>query len=140
MPSHFRADLTGGMEAATLDTRGDSTPHESEGDVKKDRIAVTDSGTGYDRKDGLKVRLTEGQIRAVLRACVTALDAEPRGPRPPLNESEEATDFEVAACKLADVIGLRNWTAGDSWMESWDSHTEGDDDAAETLARDRDVG
>lgn len=100
------------------------------------RLGVTDSGTPYDRNDGLEVRLTVAEIRELLRACVTALDAEPSGPGE--NDAGESRAFEVAACKLADAGGIEAWTAAESWMQHWEK--KGANHAAETLACNRDVG
>lgn len=103
--------------------------------MKKGVLGVTDSGIPYDRTDGLEVRLTVSEIRELLRACVTALDAEPSGPAD--NDSDVSEAFEVAACKLADAAGIEPWQGVESWTDFWDK--KGDADAAETLACDRDL-
>lgn len=104
--------------------------------MRNGRLGVTDSGTPYDRSDGVDVRLTVYEIRELLRACVTALDAEPSGPGDSCSDESDA--FEIAVCKLADAAGVESWHSTESWQEHWDKKGVADD-AAETLACDRDL-
>lgn len=87
------------------------------------RLGVTESGIPYDRTDGLEVRLTAGEIHQLLRACATAMNAEPRGPAS--SETDEDECFCVAMAKLEDASGLGPWHSMRPWydlpcaLETW---------------------
>lgn len=79
------------------------------------RLGVTESGIPYDRTDGLEVRLTAGEIHQLLRACATAMNAEPRGPAS--GEADEDECFCVAMAKLEDASGLGPWHSMRPWHD-----------------------
>jgi hypothetical protein len=80
--------------------------------MPRSNLGVTDSGVPYDRTDGLSLNLESVEIRAVLRAMVTALELSPGGP-PPVREGESEA-FEVALAKLSDTLG-EDWVSLESW-------------------------
>jgi hypothetical protein len=80
--------------------------------MPRSNLGVTDSGVPYDRTDGLPLNLEPSEIRAILRAMITALELSPGGP-PPSGEGESEA-FEVALAKLSDMLG-EDWVLLESW-------------------------